>query len=52
MPKEYMCICTVKCIVHVEAEDPEEAMENAEEEAQLGCEEVEEINECECSEEE
>ncbi|MCE4614219.1 MAG: hypothetical protein F7B60_01630 [Desulfurococcales archaeon] len=52
MPKEYKCSCIIKCIIHVEAEDPEEAMENAEEEAQLGCEEIEEISECECQEEE
>jgi len=52
MPREYRCTCTVKCVIHVEAEDLEEAMENAEEEAQLGCDDIEEINECECSEEE
>ncbi len=52
MTGEYTCRCTVKCVKTVEAENPEDAVEKAEEEIQIECDEIEEIVDCECVEEE
>jgi hypothetical protein len=52
MSKEYSCTCTVRCVKLVEAETLEEAVEKAEEEVQLECDEIEEIIDCGCMEEE
>ena len=52
MANEYTCTCTVKCLKTVEAGNQEEAVEKAEDEVQLECDEITEIIDCECVEEE